>query len=147
MINQCHYFKNGELAWELRDYSTHTDPTGTLGVLEFSVDFTFNLSRVYFLRHVKRGETRGNHSHASLKQVIFCAHGSFDLILDSLDKKVVINMNADNKAVYVDGRVWRRMENFSHDAVLFALSDRNYSRDHVIYDYGDFKALIPKEVN
>ena len=143
-MNQNHYFKNGDLAWELRDYSTHIDETGTLGVLEHSSDFNFNLSRVYFVRHVKNSETRGNHSHENLKQIIFCAHGTFDLTLDSLDKKVTIHMEADNKAVYVDGRVWRVMNNFSTDAVLFALSDRNYKDDNVIYDYEKFKYFIPK---
>ena len=94
---------------------------------------------------MKDGVTRGKHSHESLKQVIFCAHGSFDLILDSFDKRVTINMKSDDKAIYVDGRVWREMTNFSSDAVLIALSDRNYNLDRVIYDYNEFKSLIPKE--
>ena len=145
MMSQRHFFRNGELAWELRDYATYSDQTGTLGVLEHLIDFTFDLSRVYFLRHVKKGESRGNHSHESLQQVIFCAHGSFDLILDSMDRKVVIGMKDDNKAIYVDGRVWRTMENFSEDAVLFALSDRNYELDRVIYDYDEFRSLVPVE--
>jgi dTDP-4-dehydrorhamnose 3,5-epimerase-like enzyme len=132
-------FQNGKLAWENIDIPKVIDITGTLGVIEFGEQIDFEVKRVFFLRNISKESTRGFHSHKSLKQLIICLNGTLSLMLDSGIEVETISMSPDSPAVYVDGRVWREMHNFSDDAVLLVLCDREYRFDEVIREYDKFK--------
>lgn len=127
-------FKNGELAWELKEYPLLSDSSGELGVVELGKDFDFDVKRVFFLRKVHSEQVRGKHSHVDLKQFIVCLNGSYTISLDNGTCKDYVRMNSENKCLYIDGRVWREMYDFSNDAVMIVLCDREYRFDTVIRD-------------
>ncbi len=75
-----------------------------------------------------------------------CLNGSFMIDLDNGLEKRSIEMNADDKCLYVDGKVWREMRNFSNHTVMMVLCDREYRFDEVVRDYSLFKENL-KGVN
>lgn len=133
------FFSNGNLAWEIRRYPNIISETGCLGVLEFGNEIDFSVKRMFFLRNIDKDAVRGLHAHEELKQVILCLKGSFKLTLDNGQVREEISMVADDRCVFVDGKVWREMESFSEDAVMLVLCDREYRFDKVIRDYKVFE--------
>lgn len=131
-------FTNGDVAWEVRKFPINGDKTGELGVFEFAKDFDFNVKRVFFLRNISTGQGRGFHAHENLKQLVVCLKGSFIMKLDNGSTVEEILMRADNTCLYLDGKVWREMREFSRDAVMVVLCDREYRFDEVVRDYQRF---------
>jgi hypothetical protein len=132
-------YPNGDVAWELSQHNCIIEQTGDLGVIELGKDFNFNVKRVFFLRNIAENEERGFHSHKELKQLILCLNGSFTIMLDDGSRCEEIKMRADNNCLFLDGRVWREMKDFSKDAVMLVLCDREYRFDITVRDYDEFK--------
>ncbi len=141
------FFSNGETAWEIKRYPNVVDESGCLGVIELGEQLDFSIKRIFFLRDIKDGAVRGLHAHKELKQIIVCIKGSFVLTLNNGDIKESISMVADNRCVFVDGRVWREMKGFSEDAVMLVLCDREYRFDEVIRDYAVFEKNIKSMID
>lgn len=127
------------MAWELRKHSYINEKTGNLGVIELGKDFNFNIKRVFFLSNIPINIERGFHSHKELKQLVLCLNGSLTITLDDGLDRNEIKMKADNSYLFIDGKVWREMKDFSDDAVMLVLCDREYFNDEVIREYEDFK--------
>lgn len=133
-------FSSGKLAWRIVQIDRNIQSTGELAVLEFGKHFDFSVNRVFFLRNISA--PRGFHSHDDLKQVIFCLTGSFDIVLDTGISRETLTLKDDGICLYVDGRVWREMHNFSQDATMVVLCDREYKYDKVVRCYDEFKQLL-----
>jgi dTDP-4-dehydrorhamnose 3,5-epimerase-like enzyme len=124
--------------WELIDISNIQDETGSIHIAEFDRHFDFKAERFFYLSQIHPGEVRGNHAHLELKQFITCVAGCFDIELDDGKNKKIIRMSTNNQSLFVDGLVWRKMSNFSPDAVMLVLCDKVYSEDVVLRDYDEF---------
>ena len=131
-------YKNGDLAWEIRNFQLIKDKTGELGVAEIEKEFNFLVKRIFFLRGVGANDHRGFHSHKDLKQLIICLSGSFTIELDDGIDKIETCMTSNNNCLYVDRKVWREMHSFSKDSIVLVLCDRVYEKDFVISNYENF---------
>jgi len=138
-------FSNGQLAWELIQYPVLTEPTGNLGVVELGKEFNFNIKRAFFLRNVQSDQIRGKHSHKELKQLIVCLSGSYSIALDNGEMVETLQMDETNQCLFLDGKVWREMSEFSDNAVMLVLCDREYRYDEVIRDYSQFKQILNED--
>lgn len=132
------YYKNGDCCWEVKTYPIITEDSGRLGVVELGVDMDFEVKRSFFLTNIKGNVSRGHHSHLELNQLIICLNGTFEIVLDNGIKQEKIKMKADDKCLYVEGRVWRHMESFSENSVMLVLCDREYRYDTVVRSYDEF---------
>ncbi|MEL4371490.1 FdtA/QdtA family cupin domain-containing protein [Shewanella xiamenensis] len=138
-------FKNKKIAWEKVNYPIIKECTGNLGVVEYGSQIDFEIKRIFYLSEIPENCSRGYHSHKELKQLILCLAGSFSLVLDSGIDTETILMKPSESAVFVDGRVWREMRNFSDDAVMLVLCDREYRFDEVVRSYNQFKQNLEIE--
>lgn len=128
--------------WYIGKYSEIIEKNGNLSVLEKNKEFNFNVKRIFFINNVPNKVERGFHCHKELNQVLICVKGSVDIILDCVEEKEKFNLNEkQNEYIYLNGKVWREMKNFSTDCVLLVLCDKEYKYDEVIYDYDKFKEL------
>ena len=135
-------FSNGSLAWCLSEYPVIKENTGELGVIELGEQFDFNVKRVFFLRNLKDEAIRGEHSHKELKQLLLCLKGSLEIHLDNGNEIDIIQLDEKSSCLYLDGKVWRKMINFSKNALLVVLCDREYKFDDVVDDYKSFKKIV-----
>lgn len=131
-------YANGEISWSFKDVSTIAEETGELGVLEFGKELDFIVKRVFYVRCVKNKAIRGLHSHKELKQLIVCVNGEFTIELDNGCEKYTKRMISGKECLYLDGKVWRIMKDFTEDAVAMVLCDREYKYDEVVRDYSIF---------
>jgi dTDP-4-dehydrorhamnose 3,5-epimerase-like enzyme len=139
-------FANENIAWHMKQFSTVIDETGELGVIEYEQEFDFLVKRTFFLRNIKEGEVRGLHSHKELKQLIVCLSGSFTIHLDCGVDQKSFKMDSSSSCLFLDGKVWREMSDFSKDAVMLVLCDREYRYDEVVRSYSQFQKNL-EEVN
>ena len=130
--------------WKATGYKKIKDNEGVIGILEYSKEINFNVKRVFFIKSDGRNVIRGSHSHRTLKQLLLCLNGSFKLTLDNGKKIKVLDLNNSSDAIYIDGKTWREMSNFSKDCIILVLCDREYHKDTVISDYDEFKKIAKR---
>lgn len=138
------FFNNNEIAWKFIPYTQVEEPTGVLAVMEYQKEIDFDIKRLFFLRDIKEGASRGFHSHKELKQYLFCAQGRFEIELDNGLERHAYSLDKTSSGILIDGKVWREMKSFSSDCVMVVLCDREYRFDEVVRDYGMFLENIKR---
>jgi len=134
------------LATTVRDCRTLTlpkvsDVRGNLTFIEPGRPIPFTIARVYWIFDVPGGETRGGHAYRELKEFIVSLSGSFDVVLDDGLTQRVVALNRSYSGLYVPPMVWRRLENFSTNAVGLILASGPYAESDYVRDYGAFQRL------
>ena len=119
------------------------DIRGNLSFIENESHFPFKIQRVYWIYDVPGGKTRGGYAYKKLEEIIIPLSGSFDLIcINSDNEKTCFNLNRSYQAIYVPGKTWRELSNFSTNGVALILASRPYEKEDYIYNYEEFEQLI-----
>lgn len=128
--------------WKLVDVPRFSEPTGMLSVVEIGRHFDFPVRRVFWVSHIVTPHAvRGDHAHGELKQLLFCPTGSCTIRLESPDgQQEQFTLAHDGPALLLNGPVWRSMTDFTPDACMMVLCDREYALDQVIEDYEGWRA-------
>ncbi len=114
---------------------TIADPRGHLTVIEKALPF--DIKRVYFVYGVG-DNSRGGHRHHSCVEALVCVNGSCDVYIHDGEKERVLNLDSPSKCLVLQPRDWRKMFNFTKDAVLLVLSSEYYNeKDYIDEKYGD----------
>ena len=118
------------------------DGRGSLSLMELGKQLPFEVKRLYWVDRVPdRQTTRGHHAHGALRQVLFCTSGDCELELTRRDGKTeVVTLTHDGDALFLEGQVWRVMQNFSPDCCLMVLADREFAQDSYTRDFAAFRA-------
>ena len=111
------------------------DDRGNLTFVEEKRHCPFVINRVYWIYDVPGGEFRGSHAFRRNQEVIAALSGSFDVVLHDGVREYRFTLNRSYDAVYVPGMIWRRMENFSTNALALVLASMNFDADDYIRDY------------
>ena len=127
-------------------FQPHGDDRGQLIALEEYKDIPFNIKRVYYMYDTREGVVRGHHAHKSLQQILICIHGSCKVMLDNGEEKKVVLLEKPYEGLYVSNVMWRKMYDFSPDAVLMVLASELYDESDYIRDYDEFLKFV-KESN
>ena len=115
------------------------DDRGNLTFVEANRHVPFGISRVYWIYDVPGGESRGSHAYRELQEVIIALSGSFEVMLDDGMAQKIVTLNRAYYGLYVPNMLWRRMQNFSTNAVALVLASRPYSIKDYIRDYSEFQ--------
>ncbi len=121
------------------------DPRGNLTFIEQERHIPFKIRRVYWIYDVPGGEQRGEHAFFKQQEVIIALSGSFDVFLDDGSAQKIVHLNRAYYGLYVPRMIWRRMQNFSTNAVAYVLADRPFNTDDYIRDYKKYKELMMKD--
>jgi hypothetical protein len=117
------------------------DDRGNLTFVEANRHVPFPISRVYWIYDVPGGESRGSHAYRELQEVIIALSGSFEVFLDDGMAQKTITLNRAYYGLYVPNMIWRRMQNFSTNAVALVLASLPYSVEDYIRDYPEFQRM------
>jgi dTDP-4-dehydrorhamnose 3,5-epimerase-like enzyme len=117
------------------------DPRGNLTFVEENRHIPFGIERVYWIYDVPGGAERGGHAFREQQEVIIALSGSFDVLLDDGMEQKTVHLNRAYTGLYVPRMIWRRMENFSTNAVAYVLASTEYSKEDYILDYEQFKTM------
>lgn len=114
------------------------DKRGNLSIIEELKNIPFKIKRSYWIYDVPRGEMRGGHAYKRNQEFIVALSGSFDVVLDDGESEKVFSLNRSFYGVYVPQGIWRKMQNFSTNALALVLSSTIYDPSDYILEYADF---------
>ena len=117
-------------------------PDDCLQVLEISQDFQFCYKRIYFLRNIPKGEIRGEHAHKELRQIFVAVSGEFTLQVSNLQEQETIQVRQGSPGILIEPGLWRRLSNFSSDAICLVLASENYNEEDYIRNFEQYKEWI-----
>ena len=117
------------------------DPRGNLSFLESNKYIPFEINRTYWIYDVPGGEIRGSHAFKKSHEFIIALSGSFDVTLNDSNKEVNYSLNRSYYGLYVPNMLWRRLENFSTNALALIVSSIPYDNNDYIRNFDVFKKL------
>ena len=124
----------------LLDFPKIEDDRGNLSFLENNAQIPFEIARLYFIYDVPGGAIRGGHAYRELNEVIVALSGSFDVVVDDGKNQKKISFNRSYYGLYVPKGLWRRLENFSTNALCLIVADKKYNEGDYIRDYENYKS-------
>jgi oxalate decarboxylase/phosphoglucose isomerase-like protein (cupin superfamily) len=116
------------------------DNRGNLSFFENSAQIPFAIKRTYWIYDVPGGESRGGHAFRENEEFIVALSGSFDVALDDGTQKHTFTLNRSYYGLYVPKMYWRKMDNFSTNALAMVVSSTAYSADDYIRNYDAIRA-------
>ena len=117
------------------------DPRGNLSFFESNNHVTFDIKRTYWIYDVPGGEIRGSHAFKNSHEFIIALSGSFDVVLNDGKKEVKHSLNRSYYGLYVPKMLWRRVENFSTNALALIVSSISYDQNDYIRNFDEYKKL------
>ena len=117
------------------------DPRGNLSFLESNNHVPFEIKRIYWIYDVPGGEIRGSHAFKKSHEFIIALSGSFDVVLNDGKKEVKHSLNRSYYGLYVPNMLWRRVENFSTNALALIVSSIPYDQNDYIRNFNEYKKL------
>jgi oxalate decarboxylase/phosphoglucose isomerase-like protein (cupin superfamily) len=118
------------------------DDRGNLTFIEQERHIPFTIARVYWIYDIPGGEQRGGHAFKAQEEVIIALSGSFDVLLDDGTAQKIVHLNRAYHGLYVPDMIWRRMQNFSTNAVAYVLASCPYSEADYIRDHEEYKKTL-----
>ena len=112
-----------------------------LSFFEHPRQLPFEIARTYWIYDVSGGETRGSHAFKEQQEFIVALSGSFDVVLDDGKGEIKFSLNRSYYGLLVPKMYWRRMENFSTNALALIVSDKHFDEHDYIRDFEEFKLL------
>jgi len=120
------------------------DRRGNLTFIEELDHIPFSIKRSYWIYDVPGGQVRGGHAFKEQKELIVALSGSFDVMIDDGEKEKIFSLNRSYYGLYVPNGLWRRMQNFSTNALALVLSSTFFTKEDYIWDYQEYKLLKNK---
>lgn len=126
---------------QLLDFPKLTDERGSLTFLEGSEHVPFDIRRVYYIYDVPKNQTRGEHAHEDLDQVLVAVSGQFKVEIDDGRSRTTVTLDSPDEGLYLTGLTWREMRAFSEHAVCLVLASDYYDEDDYVHNYEEFQRL------
>ena len=114
------------------------DLRGNLSFIEEENHIPFKIERIYWIYDVPGGQVRGGHAFKEQREFIVALSGSFDVLIDDGTRKQLFSLNRSYYGLYITSGLWRRMENFSTNALGVVLSSTKYLESDYIRNYEAF---------
>ena len=127
---------------KLIDISSFSDARGSLYFLDNSNGLPFAVKRIYYMKNVPKNSHRGDHGHYKLQQVFIALNGSVRVDLEGAYPKQSFTLDAPNTGLYVPEKSWRRVVDFSENAILMVLASEEFSGDDYSHDKVEFLRSI-----
>lgn len=115
---------------------------GGLSFLEATRDVPFEIKRVYYVFGVSAGESRGNHAHKELWQLLFCPYGSIRINMENGEESDSVVLDDPSRALLIGPDVWHSMDWLTDNAVLCVAASDFYNESDYIRDYPTFQKLV-----
>ena len=115
------------------------DARGNLTFVESARHVPFAIRRAYWIYDVPGGERRGGHAHWTLEELVVALSGSFDVVLDDgASDERRFSLNRSYRGLYIPPLTWRRLDNFSTNAVCLVIASEHYDEADYLRDRDEF---------
>ena len=120
------------------------DDRGCLVWGEAGAQLPFEPTRFWSVFGVPVGQSRGNHAHRRLHELLVCLRGSCVVTLDDGAECDEVVLDDAELGLHVPPLVWGRQLRFSAVAVLLVLADERYRPEDYIRAYAEFMAVTAR---
>jgi hypothetical protein len=118
------------------------DASGTLTPVQFG-DVPFSIRRVFWIYDVSSGAERAGHAHHDLQELILAVSGSFSVFTVDEHGPHTWRLNRADQGLLIPPLTWRRLRNFSTNAIALVLASTEYDRDDYIERLDELRAMLP----
>lgn len=118
------------------------DPRGNLTFVQNDELIPFVMKRVFWTYDVPGGFIRGAHAYKTQEEIIISLSGAFDVVVNDGREETVYSLRRSYYGLYLPALTWRRMENFSTNALALHLSSSEYDQGDYIRDFEKFKNMV-----
>lgn len=126
----------------LYDLPTFDDDRGKLTVAETGEAVPFDIERIYYLYDVPATETRGEHAHVELEQVMIAVSGSLEVRLEGPFGIDQFRLDAPDRGLYVPKLSWRELTDFSEGTCCLVVASHRYDPDDYLHDKETFREYL-----
>lgn len=99
----------------------------------------FDVKRMFYSYDSEADAIRANHANQNATFIFIAMSGSFVVdVTDSTGDRGVFRLDKPHVGLYLPAMTWKKVYDFSSDAIFLALSDMTQLEDKVIYDYEAF---------
>ena len=128
------------ISCQLIDLPKITDPRGNLTFIEGNNHIPFEIKRVFYLYDVPGGAERAGHALKTCHQFLVAISGSFDVVVDNVEKRERIHLCRSYYGLYLPPMLWRELDNFSSGSVCLAFASEAYAENAYYRTYDEFIA-------
>ena len=112
------------------------DSRGKLVV--FELPSNFKAKRIYYIKHVATGASRGGHAHMKLKQFFVVIQGSMTLRISDGFSWEAVCLSDKSSGIFLGQGLWRELTEFSPDCICLVLASDNYDPNDYIRNWDNF---------
>jgi dTDP-4-dehydrorhamnose 3,5-epimerase-like enzyme len=123
------------------DINLLENDVGSLGYIQ-NGDIPFDIKRIYYIKNVPTGFSRGRHGHKELQQLIIAVNGSFSVKVIERDGSKNFSLSQANKGLFLPKMAWRELFDFSEDAICLVLASEKYDPNDYVHDVDEFSVLM-----
>ncbi len=118
-----------------------TDARGNLSFIEENKHIPFEIKRTYWLYDIPGKSKRGEgHAYRKANELIIPLSGSFKVEIIK-DDQITIELKSPSQGLLINNLTWRRIFDFTTNAICLVLSSEAYSEDDYIYDWDLYNSL------
>lgn len=114
------------------DVTTFSDERGRLNVLE-DFNLPFPIKRAFFIHGVDPKAKRGGHKHYRLIEALICVSGRCTIETESEQGRKTFILDDPGRCLILEPSDWRRLYDFTADAVLMVLASENFDPSDYIW--------------
>ncbi len=118
------------------------DLRGNLSFIEEDAHLPFKIKRVYWIYDVPGGEHRGGHAFKNTEELIVALSGSFEVVLTDSASEIVFPLNRSYYGVIVPKMLWRKLQNFSTNALAMIIASTEYDENDYIRNFEDYRKAV-----
>lgn len=112
----------------LMDLKAYKDERGSLMPFELNSNCPFDVKRAFIIYDVPSVNTeRAGHTNQISKQVLVAIKGSVNIYVADEKTSETFILDSTEKGLYINNGVYKKIYNFSKDAILMCLCDTNFS--------------------
>ena len=124
---------------KLIDIKKVVEKDGTLLVMEENSPIPFPIKRIFLVKDVADGASRGDHATKKTRLILFPVSGSCTVIVDDGTDREEFLMDNPSQGLLIEPMIWRSMRKFTPDCVMMAVCDRPFEPGNETYDnYNEF---------
>ncbi len=123
----------------LEEFESYTDSRGKLNVAQLDhLSQDFSIKRVFWITDVPEGTIRGEHANRECTELLVAVSGKVSLWLTDGSEEWNITLSTPNQGLYIPPMVWCKLYDFSSDATIVCMADKEYDPEQYINDYQQF---------
>jgi dTDP-4-dehydrorhamnose 3,5-epimerase-like enzyme len=120
-----------------------TDHRGSLFPCNLQ-ELNFDAKRLFYIKDVPAGQTRGEHAHKETDQLLFCLSGNIEVSFfdGHEEKKFLLNVG---DFVLEEKMTWTTLKFLKENSTLLVLSSKEFSDADYIRNKQEYLNLLGKE--